>query len=96
MVLLNKRDIDVNMKVEIIKRLTSSNGKTYKKNDDIHFILCRNKKEYDCFGVIKDIRENEFDIVKVQIDCMHVSDKLTIKYEEVKDGIIHMTDNSWY
>ena len=34
-------------------------------------------------------------INNVQIDKMNVSDTLTIKFSEVKDGIIHLTDNNW-
>ena len=37
----------------------------------------------------------DFKINNVQIDKMNVSDTLTIKFSEVKDGIIHLTDNNW-
>lgn len=84
------------MEVKIIKRIISNDGKEFKINDDIHFYLNRNDKTYDCFGVITDIDNDDFEINEVQVDKMNVSDLLTIRYSEVKDGIIHSADNGWY
>lgn len=82
--------------VIIKKKLLSGEGKEFKIDDDIHFTLCRNNKEYSCFGIIEDITDESFKIRKVDIDGMHLSDKLHVKFDEVKDGIIHFTDNGWY
>lgn len=82
--------------VVIKKKLLSGEGKEFKINDDIHFTLCRNNKEYSCFGIIEDITDEAFKIRKVEIDAMHLADKLNVKFNEVKDGIIHFTDNGWY
>lgn len=84
------------MKSKITKQILSDNGKEFKIGDDVHFYLNRNNKTYDCFGVIQNIINDGFEIFKVQIDKMNVSDNLTIKFSEVKDGIINLTDNSWY
>lgn len=85
------------MKAKITKTLISDENKEFKIGNDIHFYYCKNNsKTYDCFGIITDIEEESFKINNVQIDKMNVSDTLTIKYSEVKDGIIHNTDNSWY
>ena len=81
--------------VNITKTITSDN-KEFKIGDDIYFHLMRNDKIYDCFGVITNINEDTFEIDNVQLDKMNVSDKLTIKYSEIKDGMLHFTDNSWY
>lgn len=90
---------DVNeCKITVIikKKLLSSEGKEFKIGDDIHFTLCRNGKEYSCFGIIEDITDESFKIRKVEIDAMHLADKLHVEFKEVKDGIIHFTDNGWY
>ena len=85
------------MKAKITKTLISDENKEFKIGDDIHFCYCKNNsKIYNCFGVITEIEDDSFKINNVQIDEMNVSDILTIKYSEVKDGIIHYTDNSWY
>lgn len=81
------------MKSKIIKKLITDENKVFKKGDDVCFNLNRNKKEYQCFGVISDIMDNSFVIKKVQIDGMDIVGKLTIKYSEVKDGVLHLTDN---
>ncbi len=52
------------------------------------FSLDRNDKIYYCFGTITCIEENMFKIDNVQIDNMNVLDELSIKYSEVKDGIL--------
>lgn len=83
------------MEIKITKTIISDN-KEFKIRNDIHFHLLRNNKDYDCFGIITDIKENEFKICNVQIDGMNLIDELTIKYTEVKDGILHYTDDSWY
>ena len=82
--------------VVIEKKLLSGEGKDFKIDDDIYFTLCRNNKEYSCFGIIEDITDESFKIRKVGIDAMHLADKLHIKFKEVKDGIIHHTSNGWY
>lgn len=82
--------------VIIKKKLLSGEGKEFKIDDDIHFTLCRNGKEYSCFGIIEDITDESFDISRVDIDNMSLSDCLRVEFEEVKDGIIHHTDNGWY
>ena len=82
--------------VVIKKKLLSGEGKEFKINDDIHFTLCRNDKEYSCFGIIEDITDEAFEISRVDIDNMSLSDCLRVEFEEVKDGIIHHTDNGWY
>ena len=92
-------ETDVNeskITVVIKKKLLSSEGKKFKIGDDIHFTLCRNSKEYSCFGIIEDITDEAFEIRKVEIDAMHLADELHVKFKEVKDGIIHFTDNGWY
>lgn len=83
------------MKVKITKTLISDENEEFKIGNNIHFKLNRNDKIYDCFGIIIDIKEDAFEIDDVQIDKMNVSDKLIIKYSEVKDGIIHFTDNGY-
>lgn len=83
------------MEVKITKTIISD-GKAFKIGNDIHFYLMRNDKTYDCFGIITEIKEDVFQIDSVQLDKMNVSDELTIKYSEVKDGILHFTDKSWY
>ena len=42
-----------------------------------------------------DITDESFDISRVDIDNMALSDGLRIEFKEVKDGIIHHTDNGW-
>ena len=83
------------VKAVIKKRLLSSDGKEFKIGSDIHFTLCRNGKEYSCFGIIENITDESFDISRVDIDNMSLSDCLRVEFEEVKDGIIHHTDNGW-
>lgn len=83
------------METKITKTLISNEGKEFKVGSDIHFYLERNNKTYDCFGIIADIKEDVFKIDSVQVDKMNVSDKLIIGFAEVKDGIIHHTDNNW-
>lgn len=84
-----------NIKVKITKTITTNENKEFKIGNDIHFYLNRNNKTYDCFGVIKEIEEDTFCIERVELDNMRIADVLTIKYEEVKDGIIHLTDNGY-
>ena len=85
------------MEAKITKTLISDDGKEFKIGDDIHFNYCKNNtKTYDCFGVIADIDEEEFIINNVQIDKMNVSDELTIKFSEVKNGIICHTNHDCY
>lgn len=83
------------LKAVIEKRLLGRDGKEFKIGSDIHFTLCRNGKEYSCFGIIEDITDESFDISRVDIDNMSLSDCLRVEFEEVKDGIIHHTDNGW-
>lgn len=83
------------MEVKITKTIIS-NGKEFKIGNDIHFYLMRNDKTYDCFGIITEIKEDVFRINSVQLDKMNVYDELTIKYSEVKDGILRFADNNWY
>lgn len=83
------------MKINITKVISDNNERKFKISDDIYFKLLRNDKIYDCFGVITDINEEEFSINNVMIDKMNVSDKLTIKYDEVKEGILEHTDSGW-
>lgn len=82
------------MEVKITKTIISGE-KEFKIGNDIHFYLNRNDKTYDCFGVITDIKEGVFQINNVQLDKMNVSDTLTIKYDEVKDGVFHFTDTGY-
>lgn len=85
------------MKTKITRIIISDENKEFEIGDDIHFDYCKNNtKTYDCFGIITEIEEELFKIDNVQIDKMNVSDELTIKYSEVKNGIIHNTDDSWY
>lgn len=84
------------VKAMIEKRLLSCDGKKFKIGSDIHFTLCTNGKEYSCFGVVEDITEGSFRISRVEIDKMRLLDELDVNFEEVKDGIIHHTDNGWY
>lgn len=83
------------MEIKITKTIISGD-KEFKIGNDIHFYLNRNDKTYDCFGVITDIKEDVFQINKVQLDKMNVSDELIIKYSEVRDGVLHFTDIGWY
>ena len=82
------------MEVKITKTIISED-KEFKIGNDIHFYLNRNDKTYDCFGVITDIEEDVFQINKVQLDKMNVSDELIIKYSEVKGGVLHFTDTGY-
>lgn len=84
------------MKSVITKSIVSSDNKEFEIKDDINFILCRNNKEYKCFGVIVDIYENSFKIEDVVIDGMNLSQYLTVEFDEVKDSIIKRSDNGWY
>lgn len=84
------------MRAKITKTLLTDDNHEFKIGSDVCFNLNRNDNTYRCFGVIKDIHDNSFDINKVQIDGMNVSDELTIKYEEVEKGILKYTDNSYY
>lgn len=88
-------DDEPKVKAVIKKRLLSGEGKEFKIGNDIHFTLCRNGKEYSCFGIIQDITDESFDISRVNIDNMVLSDGLRVEFKEVKDGIIHHTDNGW-
>ena len=83
------------MEVKITKTIISDENKKFKIGDDIHFYLNRNNKTYDCFGIITEIKEDSFEINNVQLDKMNVSDTLTIKYDEVKDGVFHFTDTGY-
>ena len=84
------------MKAKITKTLISDENKEFKIGNDIHFYYCKNNsKTYDFFGIITEIEKESFKINNVQIDKMNVSDTLTIKFSEVKDGIIHLADNNW-
>lgn len=83
------------MEIKITKTIISDENKEFKIGNDIHFLLERNNKTYDCFGIIIDIKEDVFEINSVEIDKMNVSDELSIKYSEVKNGIIHHTYNNW-
>lgn len=83
------------MTVNIIKAITSDNGITLQLGDDIRFILCRNDKEYICFGIIADIDSAGFLITDVELDSMNLAEQLFIKYHEVKDGVINKTDHNW-
>ena len=83
------------MEAKITKTIISNENKEFRIGNDIHFYLNRNNKTYDCFGVITEIKEDAFEIDKVEIDKMKLSDKLTIQYTEVKDGNLHFTDNNW-
>lgn len=83
------------METKITKTIISNENKEFRIGNDIHFYLNRNNKTYDCFGIITEIKEDTFEIENVEIDKMKVSDKLTIQYTEVKDGILHFTDNNW-
>lgn len=84
------------MKSVITKSIVSSDNKEFEIKDDINFILCRNNKEYECFGIIVDIYENSFKIEDVEIDEMNLAYCLTVEFDEVKDGIIKRTYNGWY
>ena len=83
------------MIVNIIKSIKSDNEIEFHLGDDIHFILCRNDKEYICYGVIADIDSIGFLINDVELDSMNLAEQLFIKFHEVKDGIIHKTDHNW-
>ena len=84
------------LKSIITKSIIGDNNNEFKINDDINFILCRNNKEYKCFGIIVDIYEKAFKISDVVIDGMNLSKYLTVEFDEVKDGLIKYTDNGWY
>ena len=84
------------MESKITKTIITDENREFKIGDDVCFGLKRNNKTYECFGVITDIHDDSFDVRKVQVDKMNVSDTLNIRYSEVKDGILHYTDNSAY
>ncbi len=83
------------MRTKITRTIISDENIEFEVGNDVHFYLNRNDKMYSCFGIITSIEEDIFQIDNVQIDKMNVSDELSIKYSEVKDGILHYTDNSW-
>ena len=83
------------MIVNIVKSIKSDNDIEFHLGDDICFVLCRNDKEYICYGVITDIDSAGFLINDVEIDSMNLAEQLFIKFHEVKDGIIHKTDHNW-
>ena len=83
------------MKTKIIREIIDNNNKTFKIGDDVHFTLNRNSKSYSCFGIINDIKEDGFGIENVEVDKMRVSDSLYVKYSEVKDGTLSITDNGY-
>lgn len=83
------------MEVIITKKIMDNKGNEFGIGNDIHFLLNRNGKTYDCFGVIVDIKEGAFKVDNVEIDKMHVSDTLEVKFEEVQNGIFNFTDNGW-
>lgn len=82
------------MEAKFIKTIIDNNDKEYKIGDDVIFELLRNDKCYKCYGVITDITEKEFTITSAEIDDMCLSEKLTIRYKEVKDGIFHVPSYS--
>lgn len=83
------------MEVKITKKIIS-NDKEFKIGNDVCFDLLRNNKTYEVFGIITEIEEDKFRITQVQLDKMNLYDDLVIKYTEVKDGELHLTDNGWY
>lgn len=74
--------------VETKKIVHSSNKRMYTVGDDVDFILCRNSKRYNCFGIITDICDEAFTIKSVYIDQMKLEGELDVFYEEIKDGIL--------
>ena len=76
------------MKAKIIRTIIDNHGNEYKIDNDVVFELLRNDKCYTCVGVISRIGEEVFTIRNVLIDQMPVAATLTIKYEEVKDGVL--------
>lgn len=86
---------DLRIHCIITKKLLSSEGKEFRIGNDISFTLCKNGKEYSCFGIIEDITDKSFRIGKVEVDGMRLLDEIDIDFGEVKDGVIHHTDNGW-
>lgn len=85
----------MSIKVKIQKTLMSNN-RSFNVGDDINFTLCRNGKEYKCFGVIHDYSEEQLEITKVLIDSFNVAGGLIIPFKEIKNSFIDHTDNGYY
>lgn len=76
------------MEAKITRTIIDNDGVEFKIGNDVGFELLRNDKDYKCVGVITYIAEDVFVIKDVLIDKMPLAEKLTIKYGEVKDGIL--------
>lgn len=85
----------MSIKVKIQKTLISNN-RPFNVGDDINFTLCRNGKEYKCFGVIYDYNATQLEITKVLIDSFNIAGGLIVSFEEIKDSFIDYTDNGYY
>ena len=82
------------MEAKITRTIIANDGNEFKIGNDVGFELLRNGKCYECVGVITDITEKSFTITNVLIDKMPLAQKLTIKYEEVEDGILQRVSYS--
>ena len=83
------------MEAKITRTVVDNNGSEYKIGNDVGFGLLRNDKCYLCVGVITDITEKSFTITNVLIDRMSLCENLTIKYEEVEDGVLESVSHSY-
>ena len=84
------------IRAEITKKIIDSEDHEFRTGEDIGFKLNRHNKQYNCNGIIKDITEDGFKITNVVIDSMHVSDELTIDFNEVENGVLNLVSDSWY
>lgn len=83
------------MEVIITKKLKSDNGIEVRVGSDVSFVLCRNKKRYNCIGEVTDIEYDFFRIKNVMIDQMRLCDELKIEYLEVENGEMDYAGSGW-
>lgn len=82
------------METKITRIIIDNNGNKREIGNKIEFYLLRNNKCYNCLGTIKNITETTFTIANVELDYMSLNENLTIKYEEVRDGLTYVPSYS--
>ena len=85
----------MSIKVKIQKTLMSNN-RSFNVGDDINFTLCRNGKEYKCFGIMKYYSETALKISSVLIDNFKIDGDIIVNFSEIKDSFIDYTDTGYY